>query len=118
VGRDPRIFTPAEAACGGYLTSGTAHDVLDASGRFVAGPALATRHDPQTVVRYGAGKGGDVLLVRRAAERRLWVESGPSTRLARMTRLRHKWSPTSGHLETVEALSRIDKRGGFIAKRL
>jgi hypothetical protein len=66
----PGMFTVRQAVCGDYPTAGAAHGALVTAGfspsaRSVAAPLLAPNHDPRTVMRYSAGEGSDVLLVRQ-----------------------------------------------------
>ncbi len=71
----PGSFTEPQAVCGEYPTAGAAHAALAEAGfspgaRSVAAPQLAPTYDPRTVMRYSAGEGRDVLLVRRATTTR------------------------------------------------
>lgn len=66
----PGLYTAPPDVCGEYASAGAAHHALTRAGfeptaRFVAAPPLAPKYDLQTVMRYSAGDGRDVLLVRR-----------------------------------------------------
>ena len=66
----PGSFTPPQPVCGTYATVLAAHAALHAAGYaisadFIAVPPLAATHDQQTLLRYSAGAGRDVVLVRR-----------------------------------------------------
>lgn len=66
----PGQFTAPQPVCGEYATARAANDVLTAAGfhptaRFVAAAPLAPGYDMQTLLRYSAGEGLDVIVARR-----------------------------------------------------